>query len=397
VRVETPGTGTDAVDLLIDGVRIGDNLVFQADTDRPLDLLVARFVSGARGRVPLVRVRLDPVEPAEEPGVHHVDWSPVVTGRASSSATALAPDAGVAEALRSLEEADERVGGGAAFVLPPLGEVSAVWGSAAALEVFLSTCPRLFSRRSLALWPVRRDQHRPAFLRRLEEITQVVVDISVDEELLRLVVRKADGRDASVIGRATDARIVGGDLEAVGAPTTTRERLGHVIRDRRIAQGLSQAELARRIGITPSALSQVERGVRGPSGDTLMRLWEALEVPFGPPTTPERGYRVARRGARERTRLQEGLTGERIVDDPRVGQQWWLRVDPGASGTRGPFTVKATESVLLVSGVLDLQLGGHTETLQAGDALVASTAIVTGWANPSRMPAEALWSLHPAS
>jgi transcriptional regulator with XRE-family HTH domain len=392
--VETPGTGTDVVDLLIDGVRIGDNLVLQADTDWLLELLTARFVAGARGRVPLVQVCLDPVVRMEDPSVRFVDWSPVVTGRTSPTAS-LAPDDGVAEAIRSLEDVDEQVGGGAAFVLPQLGDVAAVWGPDAALQVFLATCPRLFQRRSLALWPVRRDQHRPTFLRRLEEITQVVVDISVDEELLRLVVRKADGRDASVVGRATDARIVDGDLEAIGAPTTTRERLGTVIRDRRIAQGVSQAELARRIAITPSALSQVERGVRGPSGDTLMRLWEALEVPFGPPSTPERGYRVARRGARERTRLQEGLSAERIVDDPGAGQLWWLQVAPGASGARGPFTVKATESVLLVSGVLDLQLGGHTETLQAGDALVASTAIVTGWANPSRAPAEVLWVIQP--
>lgn len=53
-----------------------------------------------------------------------------------------------------------------------------------------------------------------------------------------------------------------------------------------MAAGLSQAELARRIGVSPSALSQVERGRHGLSGETLTRLWAILGVPFGPGASP---------------------------------------------------------------------------------------------------------------
>src|SRR5690606_33326467 len=141
------------------------------------------------------------------------------------------------------------------------------------LELFLTACPRLYRRRSLAVWPVDRGRHRPAFLRRLTEITQVVVEVTRADGHVRLTVRKADGRDAAVTGRSVIARVVGDDLVALAPASSTRALLGTAVRDRRLASGLTQADVARRVGITPSALSQVERGVRGPSGDTLVRLW----------------------------------------------------------------------------------------------------------------------------
>jgi transcriptional regulator with XRE-family HTH domain len=392
--VEQPTSGTALVDTLIDGVKVGDNLVFQGGAGTPLEVLVERFVASV-GDVSLVRVNL--AAPWEGPvgdDVIVVDWSPVLTGQTSDLEWSVPPDATFEQALALLQAADEHVGPHAAFVFDPLTAVEAAWGQDAALELFLSTCPRLYRRRSLALWPVHRDQHRPAFLRRLAEITQVVVDLTQEDGQLRVEVHKADGRDAGVVGRSVHAEVVDGDLRATDDPINTRQRLGSAIREQRLARGHSQAEVARRVGITPSALSQVERGVRGPSGDTLVRLWEVLGVPFGPSEERDPGYRLARRSGREHVRLQDGLAGERVLRDEAAGEVWVLQVDPGASGAQGPFAVKAPETVLVLRGVLDLQLGGRTETLHEGDALVATAAPVTGWANPGGLPAEVVWTLH---
>ena len=387
-----PSSGTGLVDELVDGVRIGDNLVFVGDDDLPLDLIVSRFVAHSRTRIPVVVVNVArPWEGGEQDGVTVLDWSPASTGTPSPLPDAIAPGASLEDALASLRAVDERVGSGAGFVFDRLTAVQGVWGSDAALELFLSACPRLYRRRSLAVWPVDKDAHRPSFLRRLGEITQVVVEVAGEDEGLRLTVRKADGRDPAVAGRSVGARVVDDDLRATEEASSTRERLGTVIRDQRLALGLAQAEVARRVEISPSALSQAERGVRGLSGDTLMRLWEVLGVPFGPPDRDDSGYRVARRSGRERTRLQEGLTAERVVDDPTTGELWLLEVAPGASGDRPPFAVKDPEVAMVLRGVLDLSLGGRVETLHEGDALVATTAVVTGWANPSGSATEVLW------
>jgi transcriptional regulator with XRE-family HTH domain len=387
-------SGTPLIDALIDGVRIGDNLVLQGDASAPLDLLVERFVAQASVELPLVLVNLAApwIGPIPD-GVTVLDWSPVRSGVVSHLPGALAPDANFADALASLVEVDERLGTGATFAFDRMTAVQAAWGGDAALELFLTTCPRLYRRRSLALWPVELEQHRPAFLRRLAEITQVVVELTDDDGRLRVAVLEADGRGAEVVGRSLHVEVVDGGLRATDTPTSSPQRLGTIIRDQRLLTGMAQAELARRVGVTPSALSQIERGVRGPSGDTLMRVWEVLGVPFGPSVPTETGYRIERRSGRERPRLQEGLTGERLVDDAAIGALWLLHMAAGASGDHPIFAVKAPEVATVVRGVLDVQVGGRIETLHEGDALVATDATITGWANPSPLTAEVLWTV----
>jgi transcriptional regulator with XRE-family HTH domain len=408
-----PTSGTQLLDALIDDVQVGDNLVIAGDGDAPLDLLADRFVTAARGRVPLVMVRVaSPWRGPVPDGVMVLDWSAVLSGRPVKRSGALEPGATLPQALASLRAADEAVGTGAAFVFDRLDAVQAAWSDAEAMELFLSTCPRLYRRRSLALWPIELSARRPTFLRRLTEVNQVVGEMVADQAVdtrergvevdpvtsadpaFVLTVRKADGRASEVVGRSRRVTVADGDLLALGPATSTRQRLGTMLREQRLARGLAQAELARRVGITASALSQMERGVRGPGGDTLVRLWEVLGVPFGPPAGDDAGYVVARRSGRERRTLQDGLVGERLLDDPTTGQVWRVEVAPGAQGDRGPFPVKAPESLTVVRGVLDVTLGGRIETLHEGDALLSTRAAIGGWCNPGSTPAEVLWYLH---
>jgi len=55
---------------------------------------------------------------------------------------------------------------------------------------------------------------------------------------------------------------------------------GSVLRERRLAHGLSQAQLARRAGTTQAAISRIERGEVSPTFTTVRSLLDALgEVP----------------------------------------------------------------------------------------------------------------------
>ena len=57
-----------------------------------------------------------------------------------------------------------------------------------------------------------------------------------------------------------------------------RQRFGTVLRDARLAAGLSQEELAHRASLHVSYISQLERGLKSPSLDALFALAEALGV-----------------------------------------------------------------------------------------------------------------------
>ena len=72
------------------------------------------------------------------------------------------------------------------------------------------------------------------------------------------------------------------------------EELARIVIMRRAALGLTQAELAARMGTTASAISRVESGQHATSPQTLKKLADAfgaravLGFEFGPATRPER-------------------------------------------------------------------------------------------------------------
>jgi transcriptional regulator with XRE-family HTH domain len=381
--VTTLTTGVPALDELIDGVRVGDNLVILGPDPTTLATVGSAFLDAVAGG-PTVVVRTEDRTAALPAGVRLLDW------RDDPPTAESGPFRGAVDALGA---ADVAAGEGASFLIDSLTGIQERWGAELALETFLSTCPRLYRRGSVAMWLLLRDRHDRAFLDRLREITQVVIDIQPGEDHLEAEVLAAAGRPGPTVGRRVVLEATEGSLDAAGPVSAGRQRLGTLVRTQRTTRGLSQAELARRIGISPSALSQVERGVRGLSAESLIRIWEVLGVPFGPEDSAARGYRIARRGSHPERDLADGVRGCQRLDDPQVGKVWELTVAPGASGRQPLFSGKATEVVLVRRGAFDIEVGGHPETLHDGDTLVASEAVIGAWANPTSEPVELVWTL----
>lgn len=53
-----------------------------------------------------------------------------------------------------------------------------------------------------------------------------------------------------------------------------------ILREERLSQGLSMIQLAEKSGLSQSIISLIERGLRSPTMDTMLRLTEALDVPL---------------------------------------------------------------------------------------------------------------------
>jgi transcriptional regulator with XRE-family HTH domain len=413
--MDRPSTGIDALDeVLGGGLGVGDNVVWQAADPAEVEPFVEAFLATANGTTPLTYLsfRLPPATVLDRMGRV---WDPErfmlldgwTGGRDGSpgrrkGATAAAfrkarvrrlkDPADMEQVNRELAEIADELGPGAGYVFDDLTSMQRRWGPEAALASFLRWCPRLYQQRTVAYWLLERDAHPAAFRSRLAAITQVILDLEATPAERTLQVVKADGHPAGVRGR-TLRYVVDGDrrIQVPQQAAGVRERIGEQVRAERIAAGLSQAELARRIGVTPSALSQVERGRHGLSGETLTRLWATLGVPFGPGANPAAPpYRLARRGARQPVAPGPGLAGETVLADPSGLAVHELTVAAGGSGRR-PFETKQPELVLVLEGALELQLGQETHTLQQGDAILVPSQPVTGWRNPARDPARVLW------
>ena len=166
---ETLTTGVEVLDGLIDGVRIGDNLVFVLGGGLSGEWLVDRF-SRAADRDRLIVVDGGRAQRADEPNL--LRWS----RRGSGRRAATSPE----QAREELAAADERVGPSATVVVESLTALAKAWDDQAALDLFMWACPRLYRRNSVALWLVDRSAHDDQFLRRLSDVTQVVVALKPD-------------------------------------------------------------------------------------------------------------------------------------------------------------------------------------------------------------------------
>ena len=257
------------------------------------------------------------------------------------------------------------------------------WGTAKAAAFFSRVCPRLFDLGAVAYWRAPRAELGRSFIEQVTNVTQCVLEIG--DNHLRVV--KAEGRPASVQGRLLRLELTDGvvhlhDELALG-------RLGRGLERVRRERNLSQSEVARLAGVTPSAVSQAEAGRRGLSLDTLLLLSERLGMGLDDllASAPAGGYVLARhpRG------VVEPKTA--LLDDPNAGLRAYLvRLGPGESGAPD-LLHKGAELILVASGLVQLTIGSDTPVMRAGDAVLATTVAVSGWRNLMNGPALLFWVL----
>jgi transcriptional regulator with XRE-family HTH domain len=137
--------------------------------------------------------------------------------------------------------------------------------------------------------------------------------------------------------------------------------------------GLSVRALASRSRVSPSMISDVERGMKSPTISTLAALAEALEVPLSTMVESPAPARLRVLKASEREWLVEpGSGGKRDRFAPTVAGSRieFLRYVVPPRTSVGPFPAHAPgtiEHVYLASGKVRVTLGNDVAELEAGD------------------------------
>ncbi|MCQ4207697.1 helix-turn-helix domain-containing protein [Streptomyces longispororuber] len=167
--------------------------------------------------------------------------------------------------------------------------------------------------------------------------------------------------------------------------------IGSRLRTLRRAKGLSLRALAAAVGVSPTLLSQVERGVTEPSLSTLRRLADVHAVSVADLFSPDEKLptEVSRPGERPVLRSPRGtVLYERVT--PSNGTLEVLRavLEPGDVSSDEPWSHSSVECAYVVTGTLTADIDGSTRTVRAGEAITFDAGIPHRYLNEARETVE---------
>lgn len=195
----------------------------------------------------------------------------------------------------------------------------------------------------------------------------------------------------------TPARPVAEDLTGIGPR----------LRGERVRVGLSQRELARRLGLSPSLISQLETGASKPSVGTLYAIVTELGVSLdrvlrgaGSPEPPASGSppevtaRLMHPGERQYIDLDSGVRWEQLMPGAH-GTIDFLHTIYEVEGSSTPETAlmrhHGHEYGYVVSGRLGIQIGFEQYELEPGDSIDFDSTQPHRLFNLGEEPVHALW------
>ena len=194
--------------------------------------------------------------------------------------------------------------------------------------------------------------------------------------------------------------------------------MGESLREARRGRGLSLRELADRLGVSPSLISQIETGRANPSVSTLYALAAELDVsldellfderrPADTGVAPKRPGAVSgstgimqpappvqRAATRHEIRLASGVVWDRLTTTSEPGIEF-LHVTyevGGASGANDVFQRHpGHEWGYVLSGTLEVRIGFDEYVLGPGDAISINSSVPHRLANIGDVPVTAIW------
>jgi transcriptional regulator with XRE-family HTH domain len=180
--------------------------------------------------------------------------------------------------------------------------------------------------------------------------------------------------------------------------------LGASLRAERLRQGLSLRETARRLGISASALSQIETGKAHPSVGKLFDIVNLLNVSVDGLLAADavaardgQGFvSLQRTGDHETLELESGVRWRRLTAGSFPGVEFLhVEYQPGGSSTGdGTFMRHAGQEFgYVLTGRLTIHVGFDTHRLGPGDSISFPATTPHRLGNDGTEPATAIWCI----
>jgi transcriptional regulator with XRE-family HTH domain len=216
-----------------------------------------------------------------------------------------------------------------------------------------------------------------------------------------LTILKAENRDPDTMNKpynywAKDLHIVFDSEKR----TTSRIDLGMRLKELRSKRGLSQTELAKLVGVTPSTISQIESNLIYPSLPALLKIADILSIEISSffHQSADISNRVVFPASeavdiRFNDLPEEGIQAKLLtpLDLDSRAEPYLIEIPPKKTLPSHFFIHKGEEIGYLLSGRLQMKLQKAVHPIRSGDVIYLSTEMPSQWVNPGPAVARLLW------
>ena len=421
-------TGVSWLDQALGQLRIGENVVWEVEAGTRVEAFVRAFLDSnikTGSNAVYVSFNHSPVSMKEklgdlfdEPKFMLVDCftdgkghgDPVFSrfydharGKDLAHVVRVADPADIDSFTAAINEIEGKAGVGAKYVFDSLTGMQDLWADTTrAYRFFTYACPRLYDLKTIAYWILEKEAHSSPFRANLKHVTQVAIDLSRSEGSYTLQVLKAEGRALGAEAEAPQRyEPAGTKLRLVADSKRELLRLGRIIRSARLRRGMSQAELGDVLGVTASTVSQAENGLIALSLTNLFGLARELELNLGPvlggQELPKDAVSIMREKDRPRTQIsgskRKPVYVESLRDLDLAGdlEPVIVILPPGVTLNKHFSLRKGVEFGLVLSGPVEVEVGGKSRVLQRGDSIYLEQDTPNAWTNLGLEEAQLLW------
>lgn len=420
-------SGVPALDKLLGGLRIGDNVVWHVDSGVFMEVFSGAFLRTSRRqghKVVFVTVNSSPKtvlgrlrNVVNHPAVTLVDGFTWGKGEGAGlfahcygrlypsyqcRVVPIQEPQRVEGFLQVLNRIEEEMPPGTRYLFDSLTGMVHLWGGEdPVLGFFTRQCPRLYELETIAYWILERGAHSAKFRAQMNHITQVALELGMRDGQPTLSVLKAQGRENTSTLKPRPVLLQGRRVQLLeDDPGSPELVIGPRLKTMRQRRGISQVDLARAIGVSPSTISQVEGQQILLSLPALVKAARALGVSLDQlvgPGFPESGSPIVSPTKHERVHLgnlgEELLVAHRITPwDEQTGlEAYEILIQPQAHLHGHFFVEKREELGYLLEGELIVEIGGRHLSMGVGDCVRLARETPQGWQNPGEAPARLLW------
>ena len=170
----------------------------------------------------------------------------------------------------------------------------------------------------------------------------------------------------------------------------------------RKSRNLTIKELSNLIDVTPSLLSQIEKGSANPSINTLKQISRALDIPlfnFFINDNPTDGL-IVRKNNRKKIMFNEddSFTYELLTPSSKGEIEFMLmKIPPKKSSSKDLFNHKGEEVAYVIKGDVKLYFMNSMITLSSGDSVRIPPNSMHKWENNSIDECEIIFAVTPPS